>query len=323
MSSDIGGGTLSAYTLTTNASGVGTVIFTSNSGTLSSNTIRAEEPNVGAYGTVIVTKTGVVPIGGSVSSNIHVSNTNTGTLTLSGYTGTILKWQKSIDNGVTWLDLAITTSTYTYSNQIDGTQFRAVISGGTCTANSTPGIVTVQFTYSGFVYNSENLPLTAIAIKLYYKLKTQTSYALYGTFSTDALGKYTITTTLPANSNDFRLIIDGLSINAPLATDAFTFNQKLLLRSFNSKDYYRMDVNNDNNLSITDVFLIYFRRNTISTWTNSVPNYRIFDSMQWSSINSSISNLKPIYPGAQSMIVDNLISESSSNYYIVRTGYTK
>jgi len=68
MSSDVGGGTLSAYTLTTNSSGVGTVVFTSNAGTLASNTIRAEEPNVGAYGTVIVTKTGVVPVGGSVSS---------------------------------------------------------------------------------------------------------------------------------------------------------------------------------------------------------------------------------------------------------------
>lgn len=323
MTSDIGGGTLSAYTLTTNSSGIGSVVFTSNAGTLASNTIRAEEPNVGAYGTVIVTKNGVVPVGGSVSSSTHASNTNTGTLTLSGYTGTITKWQKSIDNGITWIDLPVTATTYTYTNQIDGTQFRAIISGGTCTANSLPGIVTVYFAYTGFIYNSESLPLTGIAVKLYYKLKSQVSYGLYAMFSTDAAGKYTISTTLPANSNNFRLVIDGLSINSPLASDAFTFNQKLLFRSFSSKDYYRMDVNNDNSLSITDIFLIYFRRSTIASWTNSVPNYRIFNSQEWASINTTNTNLKSTYPGTQSMIVDNLISESGSNYYIVRTGYVK
>jgi len=322
MSSDVGGGTLSAYTLTTNSSGIGTVVFTSNAGTLASNTIRAEEPNVGAYGTVIVTKSGTVPIGGSVSSASHTSNTNSGTLTLSGYTGTIVKWQRSTDNGTNWTDIASTSATYTYLNQNDGTLFRSVISGGTCNANSTAGLITVTFSYSGYVYNSEGIGIISIPIKLYYRIKGTTSYALYGTYNTDANGRFLSSTTLGYNLYDFRLSIDGLNINPPLFTDAYSFNSKIFLGNYNSKDYYRMDVNGDNNLTITDVFLIHYRRN-LSNWTNDMPSYRIFNSSEWSIINSSITNTRGNYPGTQTMTVDNLISEGSSNYYIIRTGYFK
>jgi hypothetical protein len=197
-----------------------------------------------AYSSVANVSVVSPPAGGSVSSYAGTS----GTLILSGNTGTIVKWQKSIDNGINWTDIVNTTSTYTYTNLPDGTQLRAVVTNGYCTANSGSGLITIPFTYSGYIYNSENLGIPDIAVKLYYKERAQTVYLLYGSYITDSMGKYSIVTSLTNSTNDFRVTLSGITVAPPLVNDASNFNQKLFSRIFNSRDYYRMDVNNDNNL---------------------------------------------------------------------------
>ena len=57
--------------------------------------------------TITVTS-GTPPVGGGVSSSTHTSTTNSGTLTLSSYSGTIVKWQRSTNDGVNWTDITIT-----------------------------------------------------------------------------------------------------------------------------------------------------------------------------------------------------------------------
>jgi hypothetical protein len=93
--------------------------------------------------TITVTS-GTPPVGGSVSSNAHSSTTNSGTLTLSSYTGTIVKWQKSTNDGITWTDITNTTATYSYTNVVSKTLFRAQLTSGTCgLAYSSSGTVTI------------------------------------------------------------------------------------------------------------------------------------------------------------------------------------
>jgi hypothetical protein len=291
--------------------------------------VEVQTPNCGSavYSDIktITVTSGTPPTGGSVSSAVHATTTNSGTLTLSGYTGTIVKWQKSINSGVTWSDITNTAATYTYSNQTDATLFRAQLQSGTCGyAYSTAGIIIVNpFAYSGYVYNAENTGVSGISVKLYYKAKTQTTYTLYGTYTTDTNGKYTITTNESVNLNDFRLVVgENTSILLPSTTDAQFFNQKLLTQSFNAKDYYRMDVNGNDILTITDIVLVFQRNNNIlPSWLNSTPNYRLFTSAQWSVINGSNNNLKTTYTGAQSLMVDNLTHNGTSNFYIIKTGY--
>ena len=88
---------------------------------------------------------GTPPVGGQVSSGIHDSTSNSGTLTLTGHTGTVEKWQQSTDNGIIWSDIVNSNSTYTYSNLVETTLFRAVIVNGSCgTANSDTGSVTID-----------------------------------------------------------------------------------------------------------------------------------------------------------------------------------
>lgn len=81
----------------------------------------------------------------SVSGNSTICYGTNKTLNLTGYTGTIVKWQSSIDGGVNWSDIANTTASYTATNLIATTQFRAVVQSGVCpAANSTAATVTVN-----------------------------------------------------------------------------------------------------------------------------------------------------------------------------------
>lgn len=316
-------GTLYNFALTGSTSN-----WTDGMGSIYYYRVEVQTPGCGAavYSApkAITVTPGSPPIGGSVSSAVHATTTNSGTLTLSGYTGTIVKWQKSINSGVTWSDIVNTAATYSYSNQTDGTLFRSQLTSGTCGyAYSQAGMITVApFAYSGYVYTAENNPISGIPIKLYYKQKSQTTYTLLGSYITDSNGKYTITTSLSVNLYDFRVAIDNLSVATPSQLDAAYFNQKVLTQSFNSKDYYRMDVNNNSTLSIADVFMVYFKiSGGIANWLYSTPTYRIFTSTQWSAINSSNSNLTTTYPGVQSINVDTLTSNGTTNFYIIRTGF--
>jgi hypothetical protein len=79
------------------------------------------------------------PVGGSVTGGTTVCpGSNSTLLTLSGYTGTIDKWQSSTDanflSNVT--DISNSSATYTASNVSITTYYRAVVTNGTCPANS-------------------------------------------------------------------------------------------------------------------------------------------------------------------------------------------
>ncbi len=93
---------------------------------------------------------GTPPVGGSVDSNNHTSPTNSGTLTLTGHTGTITKWQQSVDGGLVWTDISNTTTTYAYNNIATTTQFRVQVANGSCGS---------EFSIAGAVNISNPLPI--------------------------------------------------------------------------------------------------------------------------------------------------------------------
>ena len=81
-----------------------------------------------------------------------------------------------------------------------------------------------------------------------------------------------------------------------------------------------MDVNGNDDLTITDIYLIYMRILGRS-WRSGVPTYRLFTTSEWNTINNSTSNLKGTYPGTKSITLTGLTNKGSTNYYLVRTGY--
>ncbi|XZF16231.1 T9SS type A sorting domain-containing protein [Chitinophagaceae bacterium MMS25-I14] len=110
---------------------------------------RAQVQNSGCGSSVytpgytITVTSGTPPVGGSVSSTEHCTGSNSGTLTLTGYTGTISKWQYTTD-GTIWNDVANTTASLNYSGVTATRLYRAVVTNGVCgSVNSTSGSVIV------------------------------------------------------------------------------------------------------------------------------------------------------------------------------------
>ena len=85
-------------------------------------------------------------VGGTVSGGSNIcSGSTSALLTLSGHTGTIVKWQSAVSPFSTWTDIATTATTYTSGALTATTQFRAVVQNGSCaTANSSATTVTVN-----------------------------------------------------------------------------------------------------------------------------------------------------------------------------------
>jgi gliding motility-associated-like protein len=78
-----------------------------------------------------------VTIAGIVSGSDSVCyGSNSGTLDLSGTTGSIITWISSTDNGNTWALIPNVTASQNYSNLISSTRFTALVQNGTCPADT-------------------------------------------------------------------------------------------------------------------------------------------------------------------------------------------
>jgi gliding motility-associated-like protein len=94
-------------------------------------------------------------VGGSIAADAHVCfGNNTGTLTLSGNTGNVVRWEYSIDGGINWTTIANTTISYTYTNITLTTIYRAIVQNGSCTsAISSTATLTVDPASAGGTIN--------------------------------------------------------------------------------------------------------------------------------------------------------------------------
>ncbi|MDH4472205.1 MAG: gliding motility-associated C-terminal domain-containing protein [Fluviicola sp.] len=86
------------------------------------------------------------PVGGSVTASTEVCETyNTGTLALTGESGTIVDWEFSVDSGATWTSAGNITNTLVFNNLTTTTWYQVIVDNGVCgTVNSSIGVVTVH-----------------------------------------------------------------------------------------------------------------------------------------------------------------------------------
>ena len=99
-----------------------------------------------AYSSPSIITVNTIPVAGSVSGSTSVcATTNSGTVTLSGYNGTIVNWESSTNGGSSWTTIAGINAFYNFSNLTQTTLFRAVISNGVCSnVKSTFATITVK-----------------------------------------------------------------------------------------------------------------------------------------------------------------------------------
>jgi hypothetical protein len=249
-----------------------------------------------------VSLSAVAPAGSTVDWYANATGGNV----LSGASGTL---------SFTTPSISTTTTYYVQSRNL---------TTGCISSTRTAVVATVNypipFIHSGFVYGAEGLGISNITVKLFRKLNSETNYILHGTYTTNSTGQFNITTTLDIALYNFQIVIDNLTIANPAVSDAQFFNQKILSQGFSSKDYYRLNTNGNNILTITDVYEVYQKTYSIP-WNNGVPTYRLFNQTEWSVINSSTTDLRITYPGLQSLTIQSPTNNSTSNIYLIRTGY--
>jgi hypothetical protein len=258
-------------------------------------------------------------VGGSVSSNTHTSTTNSGTLTLSSYTGTIVKWQKSTNDGVTWTDITNTTSTYSYTNITSKTMFRAQLQSGTCGfAYSSSGTVSIiTETITGTVTIPSGLSTRP---QLNFYLVEGTTETLLQTVTVSTTGTFTLNPTkynstykiVPSysatlTSTDFNLIFnEARNENTPT-----NLSPGLVITT--GPKMKAADINNDGQLTIVDAYFVgasitgmrtintvlWFTASTFNTITTS--NFNTIDSVPYFTINfgttSTTLNIKYVVKG--------------------------
>lgn len=145
------------------------------------------------------------PVGGTTSSPATVcAGGNNGQITLAGQFGNIVRWESSMDNGANWLSIVNTSTTQSYTNLTQTTQFRAILlTTGLCgEVPSTPTTITVN-------------PVTPIAdAGQDYNICNQTSITLKGNNPAPFIGVWAQTAgpvVNIVNPNSYQTLVTGLA----------------------------------------------------------------------------------------------------------------
>ena len=93
---------------------------------------------------VPVTITPTTVAGTLTASASEVCAGDNGTVTLSGQTGSVIRWESSLD-GTNWTTIANTSTSLAFENITATTRYRAVVQSGSCASATTPSVtVTVS-----------------------------------------------------------------------------------------------------------------------------------------------------------------------------------
>ena len=142
-------------------------------------------------------------VGGTISGTSINCPGDSATLTLSGYTGAIVKWQKSTNPGI-WTDIFVTTSTLNTGPVLANTTYRAEVQSGNCgsvysseyalTAGAVPVITNVTTVpASDCGVNNGSITITASGSgTLQYSIDSGTTWQGSNVFSNLQRGSYRV-----------------------------------------------------------------------------------------------------------------------------------
>jgi hypothetical protein len=189
--------------------------------------------------------------------------------------------------------------------------------------NATAGLVNIDNTNVVPVggRNASTWSVTNYSVR-YSPSAAETVFSLKGTYLTNSAGYYSIVPNLDAQSYQFEVRLENLTFAGLSTYEArYPIQMSFNNTTMNSKLYYLMDINGDGRITVSDSYNIYGKMSgRFPIWATS-PNYRIFTTAQWNVIKLGISDLRPTYPGVQSMAITP-VNGGSTNFYLIRTGFT-
>lgn len=157
------------------------------------------------------------------------------------------------------------------------------------------------------------------------KPKAGSTWTTVNTYSTDSTGRFAFTETLDTTYWDTRISVQGdtLSIGNVLSTaDAQRINQSVLGQwTPTGFDFYTMNVNGGNGITITDAYSVFSRlAGGISSWPNGVEDVLFFTDTEFSSIDGSATDLSSSIPGVTNFTHKINGGPDSVTYYVAVIG---
>ena len=240
-------------------------------------------------------------VGGTITAPATVCETgNSGTLTLSGHTGAVQRWEYSTDLGATWVNISNTTTSQSYLNISDTTYYRVLVQNSPCPAvYSSVAIINIDLASVGGTLASNNSLCTGDPTVRTLTLTGKRGNVLYWQYSTNGGSTWTnivntttthtysnLTTTTryrvvvqngtcaPANSNSVTITISPNSVGGTITPDSVTVcsgaNSGTLTLSGHIGSVVRWQRSTDNGVTWTNIANTTTTQNytnlTVSRW---------------------------------------------------------
>lgn len=181
--------------------------------------------------------------------------------------------------------------------------------------------------YHGSFVNVTGTGAKNLTLSLDKKLRTGGSWVQVTTRVTDTSGNFAFNS-LPIDTTgyDVRLNIQGDTMlvgNVISVADAQRVNQYVLSTATPvGFDYYASDVNNDNKITISDVYGVFGRvSGRFTSWPNSVKDIKFFTQSQYTTINGSSTNYTSTIGGVTNFTFPIIGGQPDSvTYYVLIPG---
>ena len=200
---------------------------------------------------------------------------------------------------------------YSYGNTVD---FKTTITGATDPISA-----------DGYVKGAEEQGLAGVTVKLLTQNKNQPgfSYTEADSVVTDANGYYSFNTNLNYDDYDFTINIYP-ELDLPTTTDINWFTNRLLTGPISSKDYWRMDVNNSGDFSVSDIYLMHqTKQGNITTYPGFGQTLWITNYWQqpyvWDAVSVDTDD-KTLFPGYGQWSLFDLANENQTTFYVIGAG---
>ena len=182
-------------------------------------------------------------------------------------------------------------------------------------------------THTGYVYGAEEEALSGVTVELKTQNKNQVgfSYTTQVTTTTNSNGYYSFNTTLDYNDYDYTIDIVPPSLSIPTLNDISYFTSKLISGAYNSKDYWRMDVNNDGKFSIADLYsMLAYMNGIFNQYANTTPSTKVFHYQQtpfyWDPLETATDDKSESFGWGSYSPFDRSNGDSTI-FYVIRAGH--
>ena len=183
-----------------------------------------------------------------------------------------------------------------------------------------------NFDYHGTFANVTGTGAKNLTLALQTRPAGGNTWTQHSTYVTDINGDFSISVPLDTTYWDVRLAVQGDSMgvgNVISTADAQLINQWVLGNgTMTGFDYYTADVNESDNVTITDAYGVFGRiSGRFAVWPNNTKDVKFFTQSEYNTINGSSTNYTSSITGATNFTFEILPGQPDSVvYYVVVPG---